>query len=110
MDPSKPTIDENGFLHYAWPPFPNPPAGAKIVKFKDFKSHGIQLSMMDEGVELDGEGVPTVQLNVKHELEPKPKKKNKAKKKLDGQEAPKRTAWWEEWAAGEDLRNHSYDE
>jgi hypothetical protein len=60
-------------------------------------------------IELDGLGIPTVELRVKHDAdEPKTgKKKGKKKRKkietVDG-EPVRRLAWWEEWEEGEDLR------
>lgn len=64
----------------------------------------------DEGaIELDGLGIPTIELRVKHDTdEPKTgKRKGKKKKKkhieIDG-EPMRRLTWWEEWEEGEDLR------
>ena len=102
--------DENGIPYYKWPPFPTPLPEAKIIPFKDFKPTGIQIQVLEGEVEIDGEGIPTVRLNAKHDGEDKPKKK-KTKKHLTTEEAVSTSEWWKEWEAGEDLRsNFSYDE
>jgi hypothetical protein len=93
-----------------FPPFPEVPKDSGLVPFKDFKPSGIQISVSgDDGIELDGLGIPTVELRVKHDTdEPKTGKKKKKSKSartagLDGEPA-KRLTWWEEWEEGEDLR------
>jgi hypothetical protein len=94
-----------------FPPFPEVPADSGLVPFKDFKPAGIQISVSgDNEIEIDGLGIPTVELRVKHDTdEPKTGKKKKKKSKsaktggVDG-EPVKRLTWWEEWEEGEDLR------
>jgi hypothetical protein len=94
-----------------FPPFPPIAEGHKLIPFKDFKPSGIQMFPGEgEGeIELDGLGIPTVELRVKHDAdEPKTgKRKGKKKKKIietvDG-EPVRRLTWWEEWEEGEDLR------
>ncbi len=94
--------------YYKWPPFPSPPKGVKITPFSEFKEAGIQIVMEDQQVEVDGLGIPTVTLGVKHDLE-NPRKGKKKKKTLANGEVVQEV-WYEDWAEGEDLRrNHSYD-
>jgi hypothetical protein len=96
---------------FTFPPFPEVPADSGLVPFKDFRPSGIQISVSgDEEIEVDGLGIPTVELRVKHDTdEPKTGKKKKKKSKsaknagLDG-EPVKRLTWWEDWEEGEDLR------
>jgi len=101
-----------------FPPFPNPPEGVTIMPFRDFKPRGIQLFAQlkrsgngdeDEDVELDGLGIPTIELRVKHSTdECKSNKRKKRKKKHTTASAPgalvKKSPWYEEWEEGEDLR------
>ena len=115
-----PELDESGAPYYIWPPFPRPAPGVEIIPFKDFTPKGIQIRMDlddDDGVEYDGEGIPTVTLRVKHSSgkpnvdgeRPKKKRKNKSKgKKANG--GATRTDLWKEWQEGEDLRSkYRYD-
>ena len=54
-----------------FPPFPTQPntgEGASIIPFKHFKEHGIRI-FSDTGVEMDGLGIPTVELAVVHDLD-----------------------------------------
>jgi hypothetical protein len=54
-----------------FPPFPAQPntgEGASIIPFKHFKEHGIRI-FSDTGVEIDGLGIPTVELKVTHDLD-----------------------------------------
>lgn len=54
-----------------FPPFPPQPdagEGASIIPFKRFKEHGIRI-FSDTGVEMDGLGIPTVELDVIHDLD-----------------------------------------
>lgn len=54
-----------------FPPFPTQPntgEGASIIPFKHFKEHGIRI-FSDTGVEIDGLGIPTVELDVIHDLD-----------------------------------------
>ncbi|KAL4081360.1 hypothetical protein V8B97DRAFT_13831 [Scleroderma yunnanense] len=108
-----------------FPPFPNPPEGVTIMPFKDFKPRGIQLFAQlkrsdngdeDDDVELDGLGIPTLELRVKHTTdECKSNKRKKRKKKHTDSATPgapaKKLPWYEEWEEGEDLRviKGSYD-
>ena len=91
-----------------FPPFPAPPAGKRIIPFTEFKASGIQIAIDPEQdhVELDGIGVPTVALRVKHGLtEMEQRKKRKGKKTALGPNGQvRRIPWWEEWEDGENLR------
>src|SRR5882757_5247832 len=98
-------------LLFTFPPFPQIPADSGLVPFKAFKPSGIQISVSgDDEIEVDGLGIPTVELRVKHDTdEPKTGRKKKKKSKIaknDGVngEPVKRLTWWEEWEEGEDLR------
>ncbi|KAH8118810.1 hypothetical protein DFH11DRAFT_1850368 [Phellopilus nigrolimitatus] len=99
--------DENGVPYYKWPPFPDTPSGVSIIPYNEFKPSGIQMcvGLDDDEVEVDGLGIPTVRLQVTHDLDAPAKKKKKAKKMRNGEQVVKRYVWWEEWEAGEDLRS-----
>ena len=77
--------------------------------FKDFKPKGIQVPIEldpENGVELDGLDIPTVELRVKHntdESKTGKKRKKKTKRPVDG-EPIRRLTWWEEWEEGEEFR------
>lgn len=61
----------------------------------------------EEDAELDGLGIPTIELRVKHntdESKTGKKRKKKSKAKAADGEPTKRLTWWEEWEEGEDLR------
>ena len=98
-----------------FPPFPAPPAGKKILSFKEFRPSGIQIVIDPEPghVELDGLGIPTVQLRVKHDLtEAEQKKKRKikgSKTTVEPSGKVRRLTWWEEWEQHEDMRKMSPD-
>lgn len=96
-----------------FPPFPTPPPGVALVPFKDFKASGIQLfseangGLDEEDMELDGLGIPTVELRVKHSTDDckSNTRKRKRKKKVAVDSVPaKKLPWYEEWEEGEDLR------
>lgn len=88
------------------------------MPFKDFKPRGIQLFAQlkrsgngdeDDDVELDGLGIPTIELRVKHSTdECKSNRRKRRKKKHTTDSAPgalvKKSPWYEEWEEGEDLR------
>ncbi|KAG1720267.1 uncharacterized protein EDB91DRAFT_1178270 [Suillus paluster] len=98
-----------------FPPFPTLPPGVTLIPFKDFRARGIQLfaevvgGTDEDGMELDGLGIPTVELRVKHLTDEcksntrKRKRKKKSAATVDGMPARK-VPWYEEWEEGEDLR------
>ncbi|KZT29500.1 hypothetical protein NEOLEDRAFT_1056468 [Neolentinus lepideus HHB14362 ss-1] len=98
-----------------FPPFPAAPEGVSIVPFKDFKATGIQMRIAGEDqVEIDGLGIPTVQLRVKHfpdGSDGKQQKKRKRKKKnaFAGGAGQLQRPWWEVWEEGEELCSGNYD-
>ncbi|EPQ58892.1 hypothetical protein GLOTRDRAFT_135906 [Gloeophyllum trabeum ATCC 11539] len=96
-----------------FPPFPKPPEGVTIIPFKDFKPSGIQIRIAGEGqVEIDGLGIPTVELRVKHDGTDGHGKKRKKKKKNNafaGGPGNLQRPWWEVWEEGEALRCGYYD-
>ncbi|KAF8150371.1 hypothetical protein K438DRAFT_440375 [Mycena galopus ATCC 62051] len=97
---------------HSFPPFPAVPTGATIVPFKEFIEHGIRVSFGDEDeVERDGLGIPTIALRVKHDTDiSKTNPERGAKKEVRPRGGAFRKEWWEDWAEGEDLRNHGpYD-
>lgn len=96
-----------------FPPFPKPPPGVTLIPFKDFRARGIQLfevvgGQNEEDMELDGLGIPTVELRVKHstdECKSNTRKRKRKKKTAGVDSAPARKVpWYEEWEEGEDLR------
>ncbi|KAH8096655.1 hypothetical protein BXZ70DRAFT_991439 [Cristinia sonorae] len=101
-----------------FPPFPTPPPGVHIIPFAQFKPKGIPVKFeaTAEGeepeIEFDGEGVPTVELRVKHELTEAELSRKKKKRKngpavvtVNGKE--RLQLWYEEWEEGEMLRRTS---
>jgi len=106
------TSPETPFIIF--PPFPTPPPGVTLVPFKDFKPRGIQLfseatgGLDEEEMELDGMGIPTVELRVKHltdECKSGTRKRKRKKKTAAADGMPvKKLPWYEEWEEGEDLR------
>lgn len=102
-DPSQPASQ---LPYLTFPPFPEIPPGS-LCAFKDFLPSGIQVPVDESNeIELDGLGIPTLELRVKHntdESKTGKKRKKKSKKAADG-EPIKRLTWWEEWEEGEDLR------
>ncbi|THH11035.1 hypothetical protein EW146_g8179 [Bondarzewia mesenterica] len=114
--PSAPIADSDApFLRF--PPFPSPPDGKVVIPFKHFKASGICVpideDIDEEDVEVDGLGIPTVPLRVKHTTDSVEKKKKKKKKNSHtvsvAEDPPKRRTWWEEWEELEDIRKNYYD-
>ncbi|KAG1852435.1 hypothetical protein DFJ58DRAFT_885233 [Suillus subalutaceus] len=78
------------------------------------RAHGIQLfaevvgGQNEEDIELDGLGIPTVELCMKHstdECKSNTRKRKRKKKTTAVEGAPARKVpWYEEWEEGEDLR------
>lgn len=78
-----------------------------ITPFKEFKEHGIQIFSGDTDDEIDGLGIPTVELRVQHETDncKTDTKRRKKKKEPEAKKKPSvRKTWWELWDEAEDLR------
>ncbi|KDQ64071.1 hypothetical protein JAAARDRAFT_74885 [Jaapia argillacea MUCL 33604] len=109
------STDINGPLpdRLTFPPFPNPPPNVQITPFASFKQSGIQLRLLGDGVELDGLGIPTVELKMKHGYDAGEEGGKRRKKRKKGGAIPGggflQRPWWEIWAEGEDLRIGNYD-
>jgi hypothetical protein len=105
-------IVEQPFLRF--PPFPSPPPGVTIMPFSAFTAKGIVITNTIEGVsnaiEVDGLGIPTVPMRVKHATDGEAGAKKKKKKKKGGASGttggdPARpVSWWDGWAEGEAQR------
>lgn len=106
--PSDPPLGD--FPFYRFPPFPQPPPGAKIPVWSEFKSRGIQIILDPESgeIERDGRGVPTAKLGSSHSLTNGERKKNKSKKMRQTSVLPNgqqvRLKWYEEWEELESTR------
>ncbi|GJJ06873.1 hypothetical protein Clacol_001069 [Clathrus columnatus] len=97
--------DQEGVPYYKFPPFVKTTiTGSTTVPFTAFKPNGLRVLLDLDEEQVDGLGIPTVQLEVKHEPGGKDaKKKRKYKKKLDVT-FERRVMWWEDWEEGENLR------
>ncbi|KAH9025995.1 hypothetical protein EDB85DRAFT_1869269 [Lactarius pseudohatsudake] len=103
-----------------FPPFPAPPDGVTLISFTAFRPSGIRVPIDDDDdprlgeAELDGLGIPTVALRVKHVADSTEKKKKRKKKGVSAQTvqvAPERPKmWWEVWEELEDIRRNAYNE
>ena len=113
------TLDSATMLRF--PPWPAPPDGVTLVPFTAFKPSGIRVPIDDDDdprplgePELDGLGIPTIALRVKHVADTSEKKKKRKKKGVSAQSvqvAPERPKmWWEVWEELEDIRRNSYNE
>lgn len=112
----EPTTEQVIQVEAPWirfPPFPSVPEGVTIIPFKDYKETGILMFPQDDETEIDGLGIPTVELRVKHDTDEcktsvKRKKKQQAKLEAIINNGPVvRKEWWEQWQEGEDLRKIS---
>jgi len=83
-----------------YPPFPPVPSGVTILPYKQFKEHGIQIFGSEPdgtGIEIDGLGIPTIELRVPHATdECKTDTKRKKRKNGDDDEKGKRKELTEE--------------
>ncbi|KAK7470082.1 hypothetical protein VKT23_001523 [Stygiomarasmius scandens] len=105
---------------YTFPPFPTPPPGVQITPFADFRENGIQVFSPDGKVEVDGLGIPTVELGSKHDsdegkTEARPKKsitsiQPRTIVNSDGTKSKRLPDWYEAWAETESSRICSYDQ
>ncbi|KAJ8501638.1 hypothetical protein ONZ45_g12059 [Pleurotus djamor] len=110
-----------------FPPFPPVPSGVQIISFKDFHECGIQVEG-DGDVELDGRGIPTVELetprkgdepksnarkkrlfNVEAENQRRAAVSESASKKVTKFGKPSIKEWWHEWHDGESGRRSVVD-
>ncbi|KDQ61433.1 hypothetical protein JAAARDRAFT_203947 [Jaapia argillacea MUCL 33604] len=96
-----------------FPLFPTPPPNVQITPFASFKQSGIQLRLLGDGVELDGLGILTVELKIKHGDYTGNEGGKRRKRRRKGGAIPSggfsQRPWWEAWAEGEDLRTGNYD-
>lgn len=92
-----------GVPWYKWPPFPTKPEGVTIIPFSQFVATGLQVDNEDEGVGLDGQGKPTINLPKRHDGEKKKRRKKKQGPNGEMIEVP--MSWWEE-----DTRRFKYDQ
>jgi hypothetical protein len=115
---SSETPENAGEFFLRFPPFPTPPSGVTILPFKKFKEHGIMALSNEEGMEVDGLGIPTVELRIKHDTDvcksnAKRSKETKTSTKASGQSSGsvvKKKEWWETWAESETSRSsYSYN-
>jgi len=105
---------------YTFPPFPTPPPGVQITPFADFRENGIQVFSPDGKIEVDGLGIPTVELSSKHDsdegkTEARPKKsitsiQPRTVVNADGTKSKRLPDWYEAWAETESSRICSYDQ
>lgn len=110
---------KNGSFLYTFPPFPSAPEGVTLIAFKDFKECGIQIQQNPEDgdIEVDGLGIPTVEILKKHDIDqPKTdakrrKRARQAQQVLQSNGAPEgKKEWWMQWQEVESLRyTGSYD-
>ncbi|KDQ29742.1 hypothetical protein PLEOSDRAFT_1083328 [Pleurotus ostreatus PC15] len=115
-----------------FPPFPPVPPGTVITPFAQFRECGIQIEFGagDGDIELDGRGIPTIELRTKHDTdesksEARKRKKSRqrqkdreeeeqrARQRVTNNSGPKTPAtlgkplikeWWQDWEEGENLR------
>ncbi|KAG8870829.1 hypothetical protein FRC20_011280 [Serendipita sp. 405] len=98
----KPPVDPK----WVWPPFPTPSPDVKIIPFHQFEPKGIVISL-DGDSEIDGEGIKTVTLQVKHGIGGHRGKKGKRKKNIledIGEEELQKMTWDKRWELAEEMR------
>jgi hypothetical protein len=102
-------VPETSVVQPEWirfPPFPEVPEGVTIVPFHKFKERGIQMDPGPGGGEVDGLGIPTVELLHAHgadQCKTNTTRKEK-KERADRKAVPiKKKEWWEVWE-GSDLK------
>lgn len=123
-EPAALTLESAILLRF--PPFPVVPDGVELIPFHSFRPSGIQVPIDDDDVgydgrraledviERDGLGIPTIPLRVKHAADNMEKKKKRKKKggvaAQQVQVAPERPKlWWELWEELEDIRRNAFD-
>lgn len=103
--------------HYDFPPFPPIPSGVTIIPFSEFIENGIAIySSAETGEEVDGLGIPTVELKAKHPDTDECKsdsakwRKKKAQAKLVKSAMATKDGyvpgnmWWDVWEEAESVR------
>ncbi|KAN0134215.1 hypothetical protein V8E53_007987, partial [Lactarius tabidus] len=87
MTTSEPALSLESATLLRFPPFPAPPDGVTLISFTAFRPSGIRVPIDDDDVvaagdahELDGLGIPTIPLRVKHVADTSEKKKKRKKK------------------------------
>lgn len=121
MTSSEPALTLESATMLRFPPFPTPPEGVTLLSFTAFRPSGIRVPIDDDEdprlneVEVDGLGIPTIALRVKHVADNAEKKKKRKKKggvaTQSVQVAPERPKmWWEVWEEMEDIRRNPYNE
>jgi hypothetical protein len=96
-------FDPLGHPYYKFPPFLSSPAGTPLIPFDQFEAIGIEIFFDSDGEEVDGKGIPTVELGTKHGLAGDTEKRKKKKRAKNGDNS-RNGPWWEEWGESEDLR------
>lgn len=80
---------------YKWPPFPPKPDDVTVIPFSQFVATGLK-DDQDEGASgVDQMGVPTTELEKRHDGEKK--KRRRKKKGPNGEIVEEPLAWWEEF-------------
>ncbi|KAF5371253.1 hypothetical protein D9758_004234 [Tetrapyrgos nigripes] len=114
--PMKPQIQHA----YTFPPFPKAPEGVTITPYTEFKEYGIQAYASVDGGEVDGIGIPTIELSKKHDTdegktEARPRKSRVAIQpevvvNPDGTKGKKYPEWYNAWQETEDSRRGNYND
>lgn len=113
-----PTVANTTEVFIKYPPFPDPPPGVAIIPFTQFTPSGIRINVegaTDEqpshGVELDGQGRPTVMLRVRHSTtnSERRRKKKQPQTIVQPNGVMRNMHWFETWEAGDDLRRSVFD-
>lgn len=97
-------FDPLGHPYYRFPPFLPPADGTPLIPFYQFEAIGIEIHFESDGEELDGNGIPTIELGTKHGPAGDSEKKRKKKRSKNVDNSKKGQPWWEEWGETEDLR------
>ncbi|KAI0337913.1 hypothetical protein BDW22DRAFT_836849 [Trametopsis cervina] len=113
-EPDEPMVVVKDYLSF--PPFPTPPPGVTLIPFSQFKPLGIAVSIDPEESkenEVDGLGVPTIRLRVRHDLTPEERRMGKKKMTtattLTADGHVRKMLWHEEWKQHEHLHRFAVD-
>jgi hypothetical protein len=79
---------------HKWPPFPAKPDGIDIIPFSQFVATGLWIDPDDETAVAEGLGMPTIELEARHDGDKK--KRRKKKKNVNGETVEVALEWWEE--------------